>query len=134
MITRPLAVLIAALLVSGCATSAAMDGIMSSWKGENIAQAVKRWGSADQRSVLHGGQAAYTWTEGGTYTRGGSALHLSQTSPTGLTVGSTTYAPPETAYRGCTRTLYVDAKGTITAATWSGSACCEQTPCSAWSR
>lgn len=134
MNAKPTAALLA-LLVTGCASPAStMDSIMASWKGENIAQAVKRWGSPDQRGTLQGGQVVYTWAEGATYTRDGSALHLSQTSPSGFTIGSTTYTPPETAYRGCTRTLYVDAQGTINAATWSGSACCEQTPCTAWSR
>ncbi len=128
-----LAATVTVLLLAGCAATAGNDAAIASWKGENIVQAIKRWGSPDERR-MQGGLTAYSWVEGAEFTRAGVAQHFSQTSPSGLTVGTTTFTPAQTAYRGCTRTLYTDKDGKITTATWTGSACCEISSCSNWAK
>jgi hypothetical protein len=119
------------LFLSACATTAGNDAAIASWKGEPIVNAIKRWGPPDQRTKQRG-QLAYSWIEGREYSRPGAAFHTGQSSSTGFTAGSTIYAPPESRYRGCVRTLYTDAEGRITIGTWTGEACCEISPCSGW--
>lgn len=130
MKARTLAAAVAASVsMVGCASGGfngdVMNGIMSSWVGSDLSEAIRQWGMP-HRSMQVGEQIGYTWERN-------VDLFLPSTSVTNSTVntiGKTAYvASTTTSYGGtssgwaCYRTLITDKSGRIVSYAWEGNNC-----------
>jgi len=102
-----------------------MDGIMSSWKGASVDEAISQWGYPDaEREVA--GRTLLIWSRDIQLSTPGSAI----TSGTATTIGNTGYYTGQTTYSGggvsnwnCTRILEINEANRIIGVDWRGNNC-----------
>ncbi len=109
------------LLLSGCATTKVMDGIMSSWQGAHIDDAVSQWGYPDEEKEFRG-KKLYVWHHNK------SAFLPASASTTTSFIGNTAYSNStmtggHTISGECDRTLEVDSAGKVVSWQWGGNNC-----------
>ena len=109
------------MLMTGCASTRTMDGIMSSWVDADIREVEAQWGEPDEVRELNGNRM-YVWN------------HLTVVAPPKIVVrtssisrhtGSTgtTTAGGNAKYENCQRLLKVSAQGKVINWQWSGDSC-----------
>ena len=134
--------LVSAAFVTGCATTANYEKVLSSWVGTNVDNLVMKWGPpvssyplsnggrvleySNQRNIQLGGltttvpQTTYNTGSASAYGTGGSAYGTYSGT-------STTYVQKTTPVQNiamqCITRFTVDAQGTITNWAWQGNDC-----------
>lgn len=120
-IVKAIAIVALLNLTAGCSTTNTMNGIMSSWEGANINEALSQWGYPDEKSEFEG-RKLYIWHHNK------SAYIPQTTNTTGSVYGNTVYATSTTsggyALQGdCQRILEVNHSGTVVSWGWKGNNC-----------
>ena len=134
--------IVLSVVLSGCATTANYEKILSSWVGSNVDNLVMSWGPpvnsyplsnggkvleySNQRNVQIGGYT--TTTPQTTYNSGSANVYGTGGSAYGTYSGtSTTYVQKTTPVQNiamqCTTRFTVNAQGTITNWAWQGNDC-----------
>ncbi len=65
---KRLSILLAALIISGCATTAKYEAILNSWTGSNINDLVSSWGYPANSFKAPNGNTVYVYSSSGSYT------------------------------------------------------------------
>lgn len=123
---KSLAVILAALALSGCATSAKYEALLETWKGKSINELVESWGYPDNTIMAPNGNTVYVYgyhqstyipktnyiSSGVGFDGGNLANSISISSFGGYTVEES-----------CSTYFEVDADKVIIKWKWKGNAC-----------
>jgi hypothetical protein len=121
-LARALVSCLASILLSGCASTSLMDGIIASWKGAPLSEVVQRWGLPSQEMTV-GGQKYYVWA----YQKSGFIPQSSTTTGVATNNGvintQTSTAGGYAFSAVCERILQVDGNDIVVGGSWRGNNC-----------
>ena len=112
----------ATLILSGCATSSVMNGIMQSWEGAKIDSVVAQWGYPDEQREFNG-KKLYIWNHNKSVTMPTTTNTTGTVNAYGGFNATSTTTGGNTFNGQCQRTLEVDSSGTVTKWQWQGNNC-----------
>jgi hypothetical protein len=110
------------LLLSACATETVMNGIMQSWSGAKLNDAVSQWGYPNEQLDFNG-RKLYVWHYNKSVTMPATTYTTGSVGPYGNFSATSTTTGGNTFQGGCDRVLEVDGNGTVTGTQWQGNNC-----------
>ena len=110
------------LALSGCATTSVMNGIMSSWDGENIEAVTAQWGYPDEQREFNG-KKLYVWHHNKGFYMPATTNTTGTVNPYGGFKATSTTTGGHAVSGACDRILEVDGSGTVTKWQWQGNNC-----------
>lgn len=124
--------ILAILLITGCATTANYEKILQTWVGSPVDNLVRSWGPPQSQYELSDGGKVIEYSNSSTATMGGYTTYQSVTTynydGTYSTSSVPTTTPTYNVQYSCRTIFDVDENGTITSWRWEGNNCVADDP------
>ncbi len=123
---RLIIVILSALFISACATTANYEKVLSSWVGQNVDKLVDSWGYPENSFKAPNGNTVYTYSWSSSYTtptKTTSNYNVSPSRYSNSVKGSSTTTGGQTWNYRCQTFFEVDESNIIIRWRWKGNSC-----------